>query len=233
MAYVYTVSSCGGILQGDRYHIEITMEKNSMAHVTTQGATRIYGMNSGDAAQRINMTLGPGAYLEFVPDQIIPYGGSRFFQNTRIILDDSATLAYSEVITPGRVAMGESFEYDVCNMRTEAENQDGVVRLVDVANLEPKKHKLDPFGIMGGHAIVGTVYILTKKQNAAELYGKTRSIIGGAGVSGGASKIRDDAGLLIRILGDDTEKVKGTIHLIIAAVRDTCIGAPFSPIRKC
>ncbi len=44
MAYVYIVSPSGGILQGDRFSIEITASNNTYAHVTTQGATRIYKM---------------------------------------------------------------------------------------------------------------------------------------------------------------------------------------------
>lgn len=38
---VYPVSPSGGILHGDRYQIDITLDKNTLAHVTTQGATRI------------------------------------------------------------------------------------------------------------------------------------------------------------------------------------------------
>ena len=41
MAYVYIVSPSGGILQGDRYQIDIKLGNNTYAHVTTQGATRI------------------------------------------------------------------------------------------------------------------------------------------------------------------------------------------------
>src|SRR6187397_1843838 len=45
MAYVYIISPSGGVLQGDRYRIDIKLTKNAKSHVTTQSATRIYRMN--------------------------------------------------------------------------------------------------------------------------------------------------------------------------------------------
>ena len=233
LAYLYIVSASGGILQGDRYRIDITMKKNSMAHITTQGATRIYSMNSNSATQMINATLEENSYLEFIPDQIIPYQNSRFYQKLNLNVHDSATLVYSEIVTPGRVAMGESFEYDVCYLKTKATNQESILRFIDIANLEPKKQKLTSFGILGNHTVVGSVYILTKKQNILELYEKINTLISrNKKISAGASIMKNDTGLLVRILGCETELVKNTILEIVTSVRKTSIGALFSGIRK-
>lgn len=139
------------------------MEKNSMAHITTQGATRIYSMNSNSATQMINVTLEENSYLEFIPDQIIPYQNSRFYQKLNLNVHNTATLVYSEIVTPGRTAMGELFEYDICYLKTKATNQENILRFIDIANLEPKKQKLTVFGILGNYTVVGSIYILTKK----------------------------------------------------------------------
>ncbi len=233
LAYLYMVSSSGGVLQGDRYRIDITMKKNSRAHVTTQGATRIYGMDSNSATQMINITLDEDSYLEFVPDQIIPYRNSRFYQKTSLRVHDSATAVCSEIVTPGRTAMNESFEYDVCYLKTSASNHENVTRFTDAASLEPKKQGLSSPGILGGHAVVGSVYILTGRQNASGLHGQVNAAISeSAGVLGGASLMRNDAGLLVRILGDETEPVRDAILGIVGSVRRAAIGASFSGIRK-
>ena len=118
MAYLYVMSSSGGILQGDRHRIEVSLNDNSLTHLTTQGATRVYGMNSDYASQMVNITLGKNSYLEYIPDQIIPYKNSRFYQKVNLKIHDNSNLVYSEILTPGRVAMGESFDYDICYMRT-------------------------------------------------------------------------------------------------------------------
>lgn len=233
LAYLYILSASGGILQGDRYRIDITMGKDSKAHITTQGATRIYHMDANSATQMINVTLEEDSYLEFIPDQIIPYSNSRFYQRMSLNVHDSATLVYSEIITPGRVAMGESFEYDVCYLKTRAANQEDVLRLVDVANLEPKSQKLASFGVLGDSTVVGSVYILTKKENVPGLYEEIRpATYLGVDVSAGASITKDGSGLLVRILGKETEAVKDIVQEVLRHARKTCAGFGFSGIRK-
>ena len=232
MAHMYIASVSGGILQGDKYRIDIAVGKGAMAHVTTQGATRVYGMDHGMAVQQVSAKLEDGAYLEFVPDQIIPYGGSRFRQETSLQVHDSATAVCSEIVAPGRVAMGEAFEYDLCHLKIRAANQDNVLRLIDAARLEPKRQRLGSFGVMGKHAIVGSAYILTRK-NVQRLHDKINaSISANADIAGGASTARG-GGLLVRVLGAKTETVKGAILDTVGHARQECAGGAFKGIRKC
>ena len=142
MAYLYIISPSGGVLQGDRYRIDIKLAQNAIAHITTQGATRLYRMDKNFATQILNISLDSNCYLEYVPDQIIPYRDSRFYQSVNLHVPDDATLIYSETIVPGRMAMGEYFDYDVCYLKTIAKNQLGRLKLVDTALLEPKKKSI-------------------------------------------------------------------------------------------
>lgn len=233
IAYLYIASSSGGILQGDRYRIDITMKEKSTAHITTQGATRVYSMNSNSATQIVNITLKDGAYLEFIPDQIIPYKNSRFYQKMNLNLHDDATLVYSEIITPGRVAMGESFEYDICYLKILAKNQEDRLLFSDVAKLEPKKQKITIFGVLGNHSVVGTVYILTKKSLVLELEREINMKLSNEGeITMGTTILPNDSGIMIRILGDRAEEVKNSIFEIAKIVRKITINAPFSTVRK-
>jgi urease accessory protein len=54
-------------------------------------------------------------------------------------------LIYSEILTPGRVAMGESFEYDICYLKTHCKNQDKKIRFLENTKIEPKKTKIRGF----------------------------------------------------------------------------------------
>lgn len=98
-------------------------------------------MEKNYATQIINISVDDSCYFEFVPDQIIPYRNSRFYQTINLKVHDNATLIYSEIVVPGRVTSGESFEYDICYMKITARNQNNSLRLIDVALLEPKKTK--------------------------------------------------------------------------------------------
>ena len=69
-------------------------------------------MDANFAAQEQDIVLGENAYLEYLPDPVIPYRNARFVTRTRVRLPPSATLLYSELLMPGRMHYrgGERFE---------------------------------------------------------------------------------------------------------------------------
>ena len=234
MAYVYIISPSGGILQGDRYRIDITLSNNAFAHVTTQSATRIYKMERNFATQMVNVVVEEGSYFEYIPDQIIPFRNSRFYQAVELNVHDNATMIYSEMLVPGRVASGESFEYDICYIKTIARNQVGKLRFMDVIKLEPKKEDLRVEGILGKFDVVGTVYIITREFYIKDLQQEINAKIAGleGALSGGASILPAKQGIIVRILGKTAGDVRNMIFEAVRISRNQIIGAPFSGIRK-
>lgn len=236
MAYVYIISPSGGILQGDRYDIDITLGNNSITHITTQGATRIYKMDNSYATQMININAQDGSYLEYIPDQIIPFRNSRFYQQVELTVHDNATIIYSEIIVPGRVASGEKFEYDICYIKTVARNHLGSPRFMDTVKLEPKKEKLTNYGILERFEVVGTIYLVTRENLVAELQNKINRLLKdlelSAKISGGTSVLPKNQGIIVRILGMSAEDVKNIIFEAVGIARNQIIGASFSGMRK-
>ena len=233
MAYMYIISPSGGILQGDRYRMDITLNNNAIAHITTQGATRIYRMEKNYATQIVNVVVDDSCYFEFIPDQIIPYRDSRFYQKVDLKVHDNATMVYSEMIVPGRVASGESFEYDICYMKALARNQNHMLRFIDVAVLEPKKRILKTLGILDNFDVVGNMYILTKTKYVAELSRDINSVLQKfSRISGGATILPHDSGVIIRILGEVANDLKTAMYEIIKVTRRIILNASFSGVRK-
>lgn len=234
MAYIYIMSPSGGILQGDRYRIDITLSNNAFAHVTTQGATRIYKMEKNCGTQIVNIKAGEGSYLEYIPDQIIPFHNSRFYQEVELSVHNNATMIYSEMIVPGRVASGEKFEYDICYIKTTARNHLGKTRFIDTVKLEPKKENLTVDGILGSFDVVATVYIVTGEQYVKNLQYEISETIKQFkdNMSGGVSILPARQGMVIRILGKTAGDVRNFIFKVIAIARNQIIGASFSGIRK-
>jgi urease accessory protein len=236
MAYVYIISPSGGILQGDRYRIDIKLSNNALAHVTTQGATRIYKMEKNYGTQMVNISIGKGSYLEYIPDQIIPFRNSRFYQEVELNVHDNATMIYSETIAPGRVASGEKFVYDICYIKTIAKNQSGKRRFIDIVKLDPKKKALNAYGILGNFDIVGTIYIVTKesflKDVQYNINVKIKEFEVESKLSGGTSILPARQGIIVRILGKTTEDVKNLIFEVVRIARNQILGIPFSKIRK-
>lgn len=233
MAYIYIMSPSGGILQGDRYRMDIKLKNNACAHITTQGATRVYRMERNFATQIINVHVDEGSYLEFVPDQIIPYRDSRFYQTVNLNVHDKGTMIYSEIIAPGRVASGESFQYDICYMKVLARNQKDTLRFIDIAKLEPKKCNMNTVGLLGTFDVVGSTYILTKAEHIKELRDDINSALQKlTHMSGGASILPHNSGVIVRILGTVASDVRSAIYETIKITRRKILNAPFSGIRK-
>ena len=230
MAYLYIISPSGGILQGDRYKTDIRLRNNSICHITTQGATRIYSMNSNSASQMVNITLDENCYLEYIPDQIIPYQNSRYYQKVNLNIHDNATLIYSEVLTPGRIAMNENFDYDICYLRTYCKNQKNKFRCLENMKIEPKENDMKVKGILGKYEIVGTVYILTKKEKLQKLEKMINEKI--EFITSGTSILPNESGIIVKILSNSTEEIYEKIYEIVKITRKEILGADFTKIRK-
>jgi len=233
MAYLYIISPSGGVLQGDRYRIDIKLAENAISHITTQGATRLYRMDKNFATQILNISLDSNCYLEYVPDQIIPYRDSRFYQSVNLHVHDDATLIYSETIVPGRMAMGEYFDYDVCYLKTIAKNQSGKLKLVDTALLEPKKNQLKRLGILEEFNMLSNMYLLIPSKYVNILNEKiTENIQKYDKVIARCSILPNDSGLVVRILGNMMDNIKEVTHTVLRICRHEILGAGFSGIRK-
>jgi len=233
MAHLFIMSPSGGILQGDRYRIDISLANNAVSHITTQGATRIYKMNSNYATQLININVGKNCYLEFIPDQIIPFRNSRYYQKVSLNVDPSATLIYSEIIVPGRVAMGELFSYDLCYLKTIGQNTEKKIKFIDNCMLKPKNQNMNTLGMFGNHTVLASVYILTNNECALILNKKINSIIkNNDEVSGGSTILPNNSGLLVRLMCNSSEIIKTEIYDIVRIVRKEILDAEFTDIRK-
>jgi len=233
MTHVYMVSSSGGLLQGDRYIIDIILKKNALTHITTQGATRIYSMNVSDAIQVVNVSLDDGAYLEYIPDQIIPYKNSRFYQELNFKFHDNATLIYSEIISPGRVGMGELFDYDICYFKSTGKNHKDELRFTDFTKIEPKKMNLQDFVLLNQKQIIGTIYILAKTKDIEKMIQTLENEIkNSAELEVGWSTMVKEKGILIRILGNTTRDVFRLVYSTTKIVRKIVLNSDFHEIRK-
>ena len=224
MAHVFVLSPSGGVLQGDRYRTDIELKNGAMSHITTQGATRIYKMNSNYATQMINLNVGKNCYLEFLPEQLIPYKNSRYYQKATFKVDDSATLVYSETIVPGRVAMGELFDYDVCCLKTLCYDDKQEMKFHDNCILEPKKQTMNSLGIFGNRTVLSMMYVVTKKECVEELYEIINQIFkDNDEIIGGASILPNNSGLSVRILSNSSEVNKITVYNIAQIIRKQII----------
>lgn len=232
MAYLYIMSSSGGILGGDRHALQATVGEGARAHMTTQGATRIYDTGEGDASYTARIVLEPNSYLEFLPDVAIPYGNSRYAQRVEVRCAPSATMTYTETLASGRIASGESFRYALYDGAVAAYDDSGAPRLYDRMRIEPARRDPRRFGMMGGHTMLGTAYVLAPAPAVRRLYPIINDISSNhPGVLGGASVAHHGSGIVARMLARKSEPVQAALHQVASAVRQATLGVPLEAVR--
>ena len=118
LVHLHNVS--GGVLAGDRLALDVEVETGAAAQITTTGATRLYRHRAGaaDSEQHARFSVGDAALLEYLPDAVIPYAGSRHVQRTEIRLGRGATVLWWEALAPGRLAAGERFAFERLRIQT-------------------------------------------------------------------------------------------------------------------
>jgi urease accessory protein len=111
----------GGILGGDHLSISANIGPRATVQLTSTSATRIYRSSptAPIATQTYSIQIREGGLLEYLPDPLIPFAGSRYQQQTHIDLVHDAGLFWWETITPGREAHGEVFGYEQLHLAAE------------------------------------------------------------------------------------------------------------------
>jgi urease accessory protein len=157
LVHLHNVS--GGVLSGDHLSLDIHAGAGSVAQVTTTGATRLYRHREGDAdsEQHVKIHVAEGALLEYLPDALLPFAGSRHRQCTSVSLAQGATLFWWDVLSPGRQAMGETFAFDSLRIQTEIRSAARPLLIENLA-LEPAQRRLQSTARLGAYTHVANFY---------------------------------------------------------------------------
>ncbi|WP_017904768.1 urease accessory protein UreD [Pseudomonas asplenii] len=99
----------GGIAGGDRLDISASVERDAWAQLTSPGAAKWYRAN-GPACQSLQLRVGVGATLEWLPQETIVFSAAQAELDTRIDLEGDARLFYWDIVALGRPASGERFD---------------------------------------------------------------------------------------------------------------------------
>ncbi len=195
----------GGILGGDQLALRVEVAAGASVVLTTTGATRLYRARKESAMARQSTTIrvGEGARLEYLPDPLIPFAGSRFEQNTTVVLEEGATLFWWETIAPGRAARDELFQYRQLRLSTEIRAGEKPIA-IECADLEPESRPLSSPARLGPYRFVATFYICragapreTWLELEAELAAAARQISRPGEVLWGVSTLAVD-GVMVR-----------------------------------
>lgn len=160
----YIVNVGGGYLDGDRYKMDFTAEKDSSVILTSQGATKIYKTLNDHVEQYQNFTVKDNGYIEYVGDPIIAFENSKFFQHNKFNLSANASLFYTDILTPGYSKEDKDFTYTYMHLLNEIYVDDELVTF-DNMLLDPSKNKVDGLGYMENYTHLGSCYFINPEVN--------------------------------------------------------------------
>ncbi len=244
LAQVFLANPTGGLLENDRQEISVTVGPGARAHVTTQSATKIHTMAEGQAEQRVALSVGSDGYLEYLPDPLIPFRNANLVQNTIVTVEPGAALVYGDVITPGRVAGGEAFEYRKISGRLAVFRQRGPAVYREAFDLAPANENPMGRAVLGspnpsetGRAVWPTfasILVLCDAALASAVLDLVRESCapGGVGADVGASLLPDGNGVGVKVVGSDRSAVQSAATRVWLAARRRLIGAPQPDLRK-
>ncbi|MFC3039779.1 urease accessory protein UreD [Virgibacillus xinjiangensis] len=156
----YLLNPGGGYLGGDTYSMDIRLNEEAYAILTTQSATKVYKTPGDHAYQYGRFSLGPGSLLEYTPDPLIVYREGVYQQHQQFYMDPRATLLSTDIITPGWSPSGKHFSYDKVDVLNEV-FIDGQLEVMDRFVLEPNKKNVASYGHMEGYSHLGSMMMIS------------------------------------------------------------------------
>jgi urease accessory protein len=234
MAFLFVQQFGDGLVQGDRYRVDIECGAGSAAHVTTQAATNIFGARENFATQLVNLRAGAGAVLEYLPDAVVPFRGSRLFQRTCVTADPDATVILGETLLPGRVAHGEAHLYDLYWAETQVRRPEGTLLFADVLRLTPGRGETPrSAGVLGPFDVIATLYVISNECDPPELVTLLREALTAyPEVLVGVSELPNRCGAAVKFLGPTSKAVQATLKSAWNAARLELLGVPAPNLRK-
>jgi urease accessory protein len=104
---VVFLNTAGGLTGGDRLDYAVDVA-DGLAVATTQTAERAYRSTGGVARVTTRLTVGAGATLHWLPQELILFDGAALDRRLEVELGSGATVILLETLVLGRAAMGET-----------------------------------------------------------------------------------------------------------------------------
>lgn len=229
---VYILSSGGPNIDGDRYRQNFFLREGAMAFISTGAATKLASMQDNYSGLKQTITLDKDAYLEYLPEPIIPCRNTRFISDTCMTVHETATVFYSEIYMGGRKYFngGELFEFDILSVCTHGQRPDGRQLFREKFIIDPKRSPIRDIGVMHGYDVFANVLVMTPEENIEPLYDSVTAYIDTqAHIAAGITRLPGRAGLLFKVLGTEPGPVKKVVREFCSKVRMQVKGKPIPP----
>jgi len=207
------INTSGGLTGGDQMAWLAMAKSGSSLTLTTQACEKVYRARDDHAAVRVDLEVGPGARIDWLPQETILFDGAALSRTLEADLAAEASLLVIEAVVLGRTAMGETVRRGALRDRWRIRREGRLVFADDLRFEGPVAEiaALAPM-LAGGKAFAS---LLLVAEDAARFLAPLRQAIGPAG---GASAF--DGKLFARIVAPDGLSLRHALLPAIAVLRN-------------
>ena len=207
------INTAGGVAGGDRFSVSVHANADARVTVTTAAAEKIYRSHGPDAEIAVDLNLGDGARLAWLPQETILFDRAALARRIEIDMAASASLLCAEIVVFGRAAMNERLRegryVDRWRLR-----RDGTLVFAETIRLAGDiGDKLARCAIANGGVAIATVLIAPGDEM---LVARLRESAGGFASEFGISAWNGFA--LARFCGPEASRVRADVGTLLNAI---------------
>ncbi|ABW30067.1 urease accessory protein UreD [Acaryochloris marina] len=221
--------TAGGMVGGDRLSINVTLQPQTHALLTTTSAGKVYRSNGHGAQQTVQCQLDTNAILEWLPLGTIVFDQAQFRQTLQVELGPGAIFCGWDLTRFGRSARGERFMQGDWRSHTEIWQQ-GAPLWIDrqwlpgQPDIWESPHGLAGQPVVGSFLWVGQGVEPNLVQTARDLWQPTTD-----GAEMGVTRL--PLGLVCRYRGPSSQAARQWFIQVWNLLRSTHLGRPACPPR--
>jgi urease accessory protein len=218
-------SVSGGLFQGDRLRLEVSVGEGAAAHLATQAATKIHSMRHEGAVQAIQLDVEEGGYLEFLADAAILFPGSRLESTTTVTLGPRAVAIVAESFVWHDPTGDPEPRFAELAGSIEAVDANGRLLALDRYRAERPNVNAASRAFWRQNRAHGALYVLAPNRDPNAIVLSLRTALDGAGGCYAAvSTLPNGAGAYIRAVAADSGAMRTAQETAWRAARAAITG---------
>lgn len=221
-AYLYLRNNSPGLFGSDRLKVSLSLEEKTKLYLTEQSATKVHPTTMPGVTAKVNYQwqIAKDAMVEFVPEPIIFYRDSALQQTTQVKIHPTASFFWSDLVLPGRLARGESYQFRFYDHCLEVYSDAGELWFKDRMYLTGKDNLFSHSELFASFPVWGNAIAIMPQIEVDLLKSTLDNLPNNSGdLVVATSVLPHDKGVLIKVLASQTQKIKMYWHLVLNALR--------------
>lgn len=230
-AFVYLLNPSSGMLEGDLFDYRFHLRDGAETLLTTPSSNKIYKSRKDMTYQQMEADIGGGCVLEYLPEHNVPYGESRFTQQSIFRVKRGGTLFTWDTVVPGRLARGECFDFHTYRSDIRI-YYDGKLKVREMTEIDADTINPLQIGILNKYRIFSSCYVVSSRADS-HLQEELRTFLTekSGHILGGASMPEEDI-MVIKILASHVPEFQKTLWDIWNIVRRHILSKDAIRMRK-